>query len=623
MKIKEIVINKFRGLQDIKVNSIGSINELYGSNGSGKTSFISFITWVLFDQTLDFGKNNDMNLDSYNSEDLISGYIVLANEEEELTFKREYGTNYRGIKVNLFYINDRKAPQKEYFSMINKAFNLMPLEDLNIKGFDLYKALYDPYYLPNNENMFRELISNILQLDTYSTLFEEEKYQQIKKDFDTQGRDFDKTKKYYKQQLEQIDKDLLITTSAINELKSLEFNKEEYFKLLDKKTELAQQVCDIQQPLTLEKQKEILKRNEDNTIEYEKKRTELAQNSRLKLEYVDVLKEKYAKYKQEELDNQKTQQELFRKCQQANIDYMGKRDYVERLEKNIVDNTTVCPHCKKEFVLLGEDIKTQLAKEKEQLKEYKLTFDTALANYRNYKPTDHTEEEKSILEEIETKENEIREAYEKDMISITEEYDKQKQSILEEAKSLENERIQLVQELNSQVETLSQETKAMFETKTKIDTISIHKENKKVLLENKSTYELRLRLLEDLRNDEIKLIENQTKSIFGEDLTFNLLEKYKTTDNFKLVCHASVDGLDHSRFNTARYLEYSILILEKIKKFIGIEDMPIIFDIADNIGKTARENIFKSIKNSQVFYTRIADEDNVKRQLKIIETKEN
>ena len=40
--------------------------------------------------------------------------------------------------------------------------------------------------------------------------------------------------------------------------------------------------------------------------------------------------------------------------------------------------------------------------------------------------------------------------------------------------------------------------------------------------------------------------------------------------------------------------------------------------IADNIGKTARNDIFDTIKNSQIFYTRIDDNDNVERKINII-----
>ena len=60
------------------------------------------------------------------------------------------------------------------------------------------------------------------------------------------------------------------------------------------------------------------------------------------------------------------------------------------------------------------------------------------------------------------------------------------------------------------------------------------------------------------------------------------------------------------------------MMLEKLKSYIGGCNIPIIFDIADNIGKSARNDIFDTIKNSQIFYTRIDDNDNVGRKINII-----
>ena len=154
--------------------------------------------------------------------------------------------------------------------------------------------------------------------------------------------------------------------------------------------------------------------------------------------------------------------------------------------------------------------------------------------------------------------------------------------------------------------------------KAKLNNAKIYKQNKSVLLDNKSTYELRLSLLNEFKVNEINLIKEKTSEIFGNDFEFEMLVKNKSNDNYKKVCYASIDGLEHNKSNTAKYLKYSILLLEKLKAYIGGCDLPIVFDIADNIGKKTRNEIFELVKNSQVFYTRISDEDNVERKLNII-----
>ncbi len=618
MQIKEISIKKFRQLENVEETNIGKINELYGSNGSGKTSFISFITWVLFDETLDYGKNNDMNIDSFNPDELIGGYIVLANDEEELTFKREYGVNYKGSKINLFYINERKVPQKEYFSMINNCFSLNQLASYNIKNFNLYRALYDPYYLPNNENMFRELISNILQLDTYSTLFEQEKYQPIKKDFDLQGRDFDKCKKFYKQQLEQIDKDLLITTSAINELKALQFNEENYQAMEDELLKLNEKSYALTNSKVLNEELDALQEK------INKKKSELDNNEFL-LAQNKLREETRNKYLEEvkelQLADQNNKNEL-KRINNEGSNCIRRIDFAKQqlaiCEEKLKNEVVTCPHCKEVFNISKEVLEKEITLQKATLKE----LEPKVANYRKefskLKALDFEAKIKECDLKFNNELDKIKKAIDDYVKENTVELDQLNEEFAQKYRLFLEEKDKQLTEISLDINRLHLELADMEAIKTKKETINIHKENKKVLLENKSTYELRLRLLEDYRNDEIKLIENQTKLIFGEDLTFNLLEKYKTTDNFKLVCHASVDGLEHNRFNTAKYLQYSIIVLEKIKKYTNVVDMPIIFDIVDNIGKTARETIFKSVKNGQVFYTRIADEDNVKRQLKII-----
>ena len=205
MKIKSINIKKFRQLENVFEENVGLINELYGSNGSGKTSFISFITWLLYGETLDYGKNDEMNIDSYKPYETIGGEIILSDGLEEVSLVREFSIDDKGKKTNNFYINGRKvSKQDEYYNQVNDCFKVFV--NVKIKNFNLQRALSDPYYLPNNETQFRELISALLSdVDTYSVLFEDDKYRKIQNDFGKQGNDYDKCKEFYRQQLTEIE----------------------------------------------------------------------------------------------------------------------------------------------------------------------------------------------------------------------------------------------------------------------------------------------------------------------------------------------------------------------------------------------------------------------------------
>ena len=78
--ITKIKIKKFRKLENVNENNIGLVNELYGSNGCGKSSFINFISWMIYGETLDYDTNDDMNIDVNKNEEFIGGLIECDNE---------------------------------------------------------------------------------------------------------------------------------------------------------------------------------------------------------------------------------------------------------------------------------------------------------------------------------------------------------------------------------------------------------------------------------------------------------------------------------------------------------------------------------------------------------------
>ena len=157
----------------------------------------------------------------------------------------------------------------------------------------------------------------------------------------------------------------------------------------------------------------------------------------------------------------------------------------------------------------------------------------------------------------------------------------------------------------------------LVDNKSHYDRLQKNIENKKVLLENKSTYTLRKSLLEEFKQEEIGIIKNETSKIFGNDFDFVMTMKNKSNDGYKKCCTPIVNGVAYQKSNTALELMLGIKMVESIKTYIKGCNLPIIFDIADNIGKTARNEIFNSV-SSQIFYTRIDDDDNVERELRII-----
>ena len=623
MKISEINIKKFRQLENINENNIGLINELYGSNGCGKTSFISFITWMIYGETIDYGKNDDMNIDSYKPNELIGGDIVLTNKDngEKIKLSREYGYNELNKKINNFYVNDRKVSrQDDYYYQVNKGFNLNNLDNIKIKNFNLQRALSDPYYLPNNETQFRELITHILNLDTFNVLFNEnEKYYKIKEDLIYQDKDFDKCKDYYNSMITKLEKELMQINSIMLEYKNSKFDEEKYNDLLKELNETNK--------LSFNNNKEI----EEKYNEINKLQLEIVASKEEDINNIGIS------------DNEKELNELKAKYNKLVMEYNSSLQYnnsikstkklvkekIELLNKDLeeVKKSTFkeiyCPNCN---TLINEDdykkfnqnkierlkyIKDKIKKSNEELESYAEKDVNSMVDVLN-KYLSRLEELKAIISNekkdyTSDKTKQLIDKYNnlsKELANLTNEDNEKKEKFI-------NEKQRKVDELSNQLLELSKE-------KDKQQRYLLSQNEKNKCLEEKMNYELKLSLLKEYKNDELTLIKNATNKIFGDEFQFEMLVKNKLNDNYKKVCYASIDGLEHNKSNTAKYLKLSIILLEKLKKYIGDCDIPIIFDISDNIGKTARNEIFNSIQYSQVFYTRIADEDNVSRELKII-----
>lgn len=621
MKITKINIKKFRKLENVVVEDLGLINELYGSNGSGKTSFISFITWLIWGETLDYGKNDDMNIDTYNPNELISGEITLKDNDVEMVLAREFGYNEKGNKVQSFFVNGRKVKtQNEYYDEINDCFKLRnDISNLKIKNFNLYRALSDPYYLPNNENQFRELIASILDIDTNYVLFQNEKYSSIKQDYYNQGKNYDNCKDFYNQQLRTIEKDLLSTNTLLEESKKVEFSQEEYDALLNELNGLRSYNFETNQELT-NKINELndlqLKLIESREKDYQNRplSNEEVEVNKLKNEYNELCEDYNKKFSNNRMNKVRI------KSLKETLDLYNKK--VEEL-RNSTFKEVRCPNC--DTLLNEKDYREFNKKKVEDMKEYKHLIEVKEQEINDLKIIDLSEMETQLkelldkikgLQEIVSNQPKIYSSDETKSLETTLNDLKQEIELLQQS---DNEKKQeIIERNNARSLEITNKLGELEINKAKLNNAKIYKQNKSVLLDNKSTYELRLSLLNEFKVNEINLIKEKTSEIFGNDFEFEMLVKNKSNDNYKKVCYASIDGLEHNKSNTAKYLKYSILLLEKLKAYIGGCDLPIVFDIADNIGKKTRNEIFELVKNSQVFYTRISDEDNVERKLNII-----
>lgn len=619
MKIIKIEIDKFRQLEDV-VLDVGLINELYGSNGAGKTSFISFISWILYGETLDYGKNDDMNIDSFKPNDSIGGTIYFTNGNDEYSIRRIYGYNEKGNKINNFFINGRKSSnQKEYYDFINRIFGIDKL-NIKIKDFNLIRALSDPYYLPNKETQFRDFINSLLNIDIYSELFENEKYEKLKKDFDLQGG-YDNIKAHYNQRLKTEQNNLLFYDTNIKEIKKSTslFDENKYNTIKE----------ELEKYKNMKFNSNVLKLLEDKMNDYEVKIVTSKQNDLINKpisnEEVELKKltEEYNKLVDEFNDSKI-------KNSNAKVDIFKTDNLIKALTDEIANvkstsfTKVYCPNCN--TLINDKDFKIYNTQKNQKLKELEIK----LKKVNNKKATIKLIPLKDIednLNSLEMQINAIRETLKAKPINYTSEETK---CLINDYNAVYEDYVKTRTELNikekefnetnnAKISELEMQLKDMENYKEQYQKLENIKSAKENTLNVINDCELRLSLLKEFKEDEIRTLENATSKIFGEDFKFTMLVENKTTDSFRNVCYANVDGLEHNRNNTAKYLKTSIIMLEKIKQFINPNcDIPTIFDIVDNIGKKTRNEIFDIINKSQIFYTRIADKENIKMELRVI-----
>lgn len=137
MKLMNLKIKNFKGITAFEMNSEGSNIEVYGNNGTGKTSLFDAFTWLLFDK--DSKGKTRFSVQPLDSEGNIRHYLntevsaVVENNKEiikltrtnEEKWERKKGTKESTRKgtENKYFINDELVKQTEYKAKIDNMID--------------------------------------------------------------------------------------------------------------------------------------------------------------------------------------------------------------------------------------------------------------------------------------------------------------------------------------------------------------------------------------------------------------------------------------------------------------------------------------------------------------------
>lgn len=616
MKIKKIIINSFRGLENIEFELNGDLNIFKGANKLGKSTIIDSAMWVLCGETLINGVQDQDNRNQNNLKaelnvilEMDNG-IILERKYKDIWKEDEYGDLKYARTQNDFFVNGAKYKKGEYFEYIKDTLNLT--KRLKVDKFKLLRCLMDYNYFCNEETQIsRQFITkDLLGLETDEELLNREEFALIRDDMRIQKYADGKCINKYQTEIKQINLEIDEKKSIIeNAKKNIDEDKlENYQKLVDERTSLI--ITDIRSNAQYSSYIERLNEIDINIQEEQK----------------NQLKTKY------ELENRKLS--LVNEGHKINFAIQDKQNNIETLKIAIEKNNNliaerektisyfgneevkkiVCPNCntivnEKEIAIIKKNNKSEIEKIKKDIER--------LSN-ENQDKLNQIENLKKDIESLQNKKENYGSEYH-DCVKKLEEVEKQiesnekvKELLLEKEKVNSNlntfindyntEKNEKICELNEQISILD----SMNENLKKIETQKMIIDNlkgRKALLENCIYL---VKEFKSLRNNIIK--ENISKAF--PNVEIEIIEESDKTGCTEEVCYAKLKGVEYKAINDGHRYLVGIMIIENIKRVLGLSDLPLIFDkFADIDGNTLKQ--IQSITKSQIITTLVNDENKI------------
>ena len=616
MKIKNVEIKRFRNLENVSFD-LKQTNIFSGKNGIGKTTIIDSILWCLCGETIVYGKQDSDNRNSHNLRDIVNVILTIEFNGVETTLERKYYDNWVVDKdgnekfsevKNLYFVNGSKYKKDEYYDYIKGLINVPKYISIP-KDYNLLRSLIDyNYYSSIDYKIARKFTENILKLKSDSEIIEEERFKDIKIDMQILNYDFAKCINKYDN--ERKEKEILVAdkTALLNNYKS------QYD--IDKVNELAK--------LEEERNKEIAKNIENETefkgifesleqtrlIIQETKENQKNTNFEITNKLNELIKKGY------NIDNeikslQSDLKVLEYKSETAIVDRKRLESQKGDLQKATFKET-LCPHCggvvnqneKDNFEKQRNEEKTKIEKEINSLINEYSDYQRKIYEI-NTKIRELSEEKAKVgstYYELKAKEADIDKS-EEQSIKPLEERAEELNKKLEELKNEFNvKKIAKISELTSKIDEYSN-------IRTLPNKIESLEEEIKQLKQAIFSCEIKKDLVKEFKETKLKLIKESTHTVFPQ-LDFEIMEVNVNTGAMKEVCYAKLKDVEYKGINDGHRKLVGIIIIEDIKKALGIDDLPIIFDKRADVDNDMLETI-KKTTNAQIITTEVSDNETI------------
>lgn len=625
IKIKEMIISNFKGIKSLKLDFKNKQTNIYGANGTGKTSIADAFFWVLFDK--DSSNRKDFLIRPQDQdgneiiEPLISVELELEIDGRLLKVKKEQKKKIKG---------KRGLEQKVEGNETIYTFDEVPTTMANYKkqiaeliDEETFKLITNPLYFNQSVDWKkkREILVKIsgTELSDEDILAANEEFKELLEskgshNIDDYKKILNDNKKKIKERVEsipiRIDELLKQTPENLNEeeIKAIIAAKEKEIEEIDKTiTDVSKQL----EPLKQLKEQEInldmgIKRVEQ---EIETMRNELNTND--ELESKIKLTESQVKNNKDNIERIKKQisnyEELIKLKSDEREKLLAEFNGIKAQEFVFDENGFVCPITKQPCNSVAESEKERLEKEFEEKKANELNVINAKGKVIRTEldsATTSLENSKRELEEVRRTSKLVEEKLE--------ELQKQfnKSEVLEDTPEI-NQKIQEVQDIKDKLEIVKTDISNFVmpdttEEKQKRNEITLEiDEQKKLLMQIENSVKNQERI-EELRKEQLELqaqvdqieklladIEKFTKSkvtILENSINnkFKLVKfkLFNTLENGSIeeCCIATVNGVEYADVNTANKINAGLDIINTLCEFYEVQ-APIIIDNRESIIK--------------------------------------
>jgi DNA repair exonuclease SbcCD ATPase subunit len=598
MKINKLKLENFKGFESFEINFDEKTTNIYGDNGTGKTSISDAILWLLFGKLTD---GSAQLKDIQPEKNGITIPDIIVNVEaifDNFLLKKQIKQNkkkIRGLETDiisnevLYFIDDIPKTKRDYELFINSQINE-----------DTFKLITSPnYFFTLKENEQRQKIMSLVQINEQDIIEKNKLYQNLFSGI--KGQSLIEYRKYVATTKRKIKEQIKSMQPRIDELSKQIDNSIDFNSVQLEKKQLEKDIAEIDKSLlSIEvKEQSILDHNNkieceilelENKANEEKDKITLENNkklSTLKDEYINL--EKIIASKLDEKiklssfikENEDKAQELRDKWHEINNSELN--DSVD----------TICPTCKQE--LPKENIefkKKEIRTNFENNKKRQLEEISSTGKHRVSLAKEKKQEYDEIVKELQQLQPKLKELLNKktsfkpkqfDSTKIQQKIDNLKKQIkhIQSDSELLNNR----NSLNKELIELNKKLSIQDNNKKLNQRIEEIKIESKKLSQQQFEYDEIEQTIINYNKDLIESIEYELNSLF-EITTFKMFETIMSTGEEKEACIAlcGENGISYSAANAGLKINVGIDICNVFAKKAGIK-APIIIDNAESVTK--------------------------------------